>query len=180
LWVIDGTREYLPELTAALHRKNPHESLWGVLLAPEWSLVKDPAWTFFKVPLHGGRLYSWLDSRHSPSMDSVNPFTGQRLRLRRWPNMSRYASDSSMSSNLQLIEVCARLLGESVEYEVIKSLVPDIAMLYTLLRDAQQDGILEMTPNIATVGDVTSATQIVDNKKRDTSLLVKLLLQKFK
>ena len=49
-WVVDGTRDNLSELTVNLHREKAQGPVRGVLLAPDWSAVKDPVWVFFKVP----------------------------------------------------------------------------------------------------------------------------------
>lgn len=154
-WVVDGTRESLPELTVALHQAKVHAPLWGVLLAPDWSSVKDPVWTFFKVPLQFNQVYRWLDACHPQSAAPVNPFAGQRLKLRRWPNMSRYGNDTHIADSMQLTVACARLLREPVDYDEARTLVHDTTVLDTLLRDALQDGILELTPATPGTAPVT-------------------------
>ena len=61
-WVVDGTRDNLSELTVNLHREKAQGPVRGVLLAPDWSAVKDPVWVFFKVPLQVTQVYRWIDA----------------------------------------------------------------------------------------------------------------------
>ena len=183
-WVVDGTRESIAEWTAALHQEKTHATVRGALLAPEWSAVKDPVWSFFKVPLQVNQVYRWIEAHQQPPKRPELAFEGQRLQLRRWPNMSRYTASSPMSHSLPLTVACARLLQEPVDYAQAQKLVQDVTLLDTLLSDALHDGILELTPTQApplatTTPDTPPAAATVRPDDRGTWSLVKRLIRKF-
>lgn len=151
-WVVDGTRDNLAELTAALHQEKAQGPVRGVLLAPDWSSVKDPVWVFFKVPLQVNQVYRWIDACCPPSSVPVSAealFAGQQLRLLRWPNMTRYNTHATVAQGIELTVACARLLSGPMTYEEVRSLLANEVnrtQLDAVLRDALQNGMLGLTP----------------------------------
>lgn len=151
-WVVDGTRDNLSELTVNLHREKAQGPVRGVLLAPDWSAVKDPVWVFFKVPLQVNQVYRWIDACCPPSSAPVSAealFAGQQLRLLRWPNMTRYNANATVAQGIELTVACARLLSGPMTYEEVRSLLPseiNRTQLDAVLRDALQNGMLGLTP----------------------------------
>ena len=184
LWVVDGSRSTLPELTAALHQQKAKGPVHAALLAPDWSAVKDPIWTFFKTPLQVSHIYRWVDSslpllpRASAGATSM---LGQRLRLKRWPNMSRYASSASVADSMELTVACAKMLKDWANYDEVLGMVRNATALELLLSDALQDGILELSPaSVAPSPTRVGHAPLVSPDDPGTWSLVKRLIQKFK
>jgi hypothetical protein len=189
LWVVDGGGASMPELTQALHARKAKGPAFAVLLAQDWSLVKDPVWTFIKIPLRVSHVYRWIDSvlPQLPGAAVVNSWAGQRLRLKRWPNMSSFTQGASMADSMALTVACAQLLKEGTLYEDAKAMAGNTGLLDALLLQALEDGMLECG-----VGAVVSAggTEPTAARQQQTApatpqeqsawSLVKRLIQKFK
>lgn len=143
-WVIDGTRSDCDALTAALHLERlASPSLRAAMLAPDWSAVRDPVWTFFKVPLQANQIFSWIDASR-PKRPRLPPsLAGMRFKLLRWPNMARYARLVSMSESMKLTLACSRLLKDWASYEEVQGMVTVPSALDVVLRDAYEAGLLE-------------------------------------
>lgn len=151
-WVVDGTRDNLSELTVNLHREKAQGPVRGVLLAPDWSAVKDPVWVFFKVPLQVNQVYRWIDAccpQPSAPVSAEALFAEQHIQLLRWPNMTRYNANATVAQGIELTVACARLLSAPMTYEEVRSLLPTEAnrtQLDVVLKDALQNGMLGLTP----------------------------------
>lgn len=142
-WLVDGLRDSNSDLTLALMNAKSTAFVHGALLAPDWSAMRHPVWAFFKVPLAGDGVYNWVDScllMHPASC----AWEGHRLKLRRWPNMSRYGADTDVGTAVALTAACAQLLKEFISYEDLLGVLPQKSKIDVLLTDALQDGILEM------------------------------------
>lgn len=185
-WIIDGTRSDCGEHTAALRHQRNQANLHGAILAPDWSAVKDPIWTFFKVPLQVSLVYRWIDASQPKRARMPVSLAGRQLKLQRWPNMARYTRQVGISEGMQLTVACSRLLQGWVRYEEVLSLVTMPSALDTLLRDAYETGILELTP-IETLNSTPSGFGLSlppelppqGSPERGAWSLVKRLLQKF-
>ena len=184
LWVVDGSGAAMPELTQALHERKAKGPAYAALLAQDWSLVKDPVWTFFKTPLRVGHVYRWIDTV-LPQLPGGAPvassWAGQRLRLKRWPNMSSFTSGASMADSMALTVACANMLKDWVPYEEVAALLGDTHLLDVLLLQAQEDGMLEFSavppePVVVRHSQPAPATP----QDQSTWSLVKRLIQKFK
>jgi hypothetical protein len=144
-WVVDGTRDNLSELTVNLHREKAQGPVRGVLLAPDWSAVKDPVWVFFKVPLQVNQVYRWIDAccpQPSAPVSAEALFAEQHIQLLRWPNMTRYNANATVAQGIELTVACARLLSAPMTYEEVRSLLPTEAnrtQLDVVLKDALQN-----------------------------------------
>lgn len=184
LWVVDGSGAAMPELTQALHERKAKGSAYAALLAQDWSSVKDPIWTFIKIPLRVSHVYHWIDSV-LPQLPGggqvVSSWTGQRLRLKRWPNMSSFTSGASMADSMALTVACANMLKDWVPYEEVSAMLGDANLLDVLLLQTMEDGVLEF-------GAVPLEPVLVRNPQpapaapqdQRTWSLVKRLIQKFK
>lgn len=185
LWVVDGSQGGLSELTAALHQKKRKGTVHGALLAADWSAVKDPVWTFFKIPLQVSHIYRWIDTALPALGRNAPDWAGQRLRLKRWPNMSRYGSNAdanaavSMADSLELTVACARMLKDWATYEELLTLIQNPQALSVLLADAVQDGILDTLPSGPEIS-LTVAAAPPSPDDQGTWSLVKRLIQKFR
>ena len=184
LWVVDGSGAAMPELTQALHERKAKGPAYAALLAQDWSSVKDPIWTFIKIPLRVSHVYRWIDSvlPQLPGGKQVdNSWTGQRLRLKRWPNMSSFTSGASMADSMALTVACANMLKDWAPYEEVSALLSDPSLLDALLLQALEDGMLEFSavplePVVVRHPQPAPATP----ENQSTWSLVKRLIQKFK
>ena len=187
-WVVDGTRPDCAALTAALHQERlSFPSLRGAMLAPDWSAVKDPVWTFFKVPLQSNHIFNWIDANQPKRPRLPTTLDGMRFKLLRWPNMSRYARLVSMNESMKLTLACSRLLKDWASYEEVQAMVSVPSALDVVLRDAYEAGILERIEAPVQV-DADFSWFTLPSPLSDTSAnapeygpwsLVKRLLQKF-
>lgn len=179
-WVVDGTRSIPQELTAALYREKANSPTHGALLAPDWSAVQDPVWTFFKAPLQVNLVYRWIEACRQQHAQ-VSSLSGRQLKLKRWPNMTRYTADISVADSIQLTVACSRLLGEWTSYEQVLALVNQSEALDALLADAQREGILEIASDAppVTPSPPSVAPQPDAPKDRGAWALVKSLIKKF-
>lgn len=141
--IVDVSRGVDPAWTGRLG--GPHR-IRGIGLARQWLDIPDHAWTFFKVPLQMEDVHRWLDGilRNAPSAPLTAPeatgtsWQGQRLRLVRWPNVSRYDSDS-----IGLTLACSMMLRDWTPYEQLLEVVPAQETLHAMLAEAWQRGILQ-------------------------------------
>ncbi len=178
-WIIDGTRQIPEDLTAALYREKASSPTHGALLAPDWSAVQDPVWTFFKAPLQVNLVYRWIDACRQQNVH-LSSLSGRQLKLRRWPNMTRYTANIAVADSIQLTVACARLLGEWTSYEQVIALVTQPKALDALLADAQREGILDIAPETFAVNAPISAQpKPTTLKERGAWSLVKSLIKKF-
>lgn len=176
-WLIDGLRDSNNGLTAALVKAKSAGPVYGALLAPNWSSMRDPAWVFFKVPLLAKSVYSWVDS--SLLLHPASPvWNGHELKLRRWPNMSRYATENDAGAAVLLTAACAQLLKDFVLYEDLLHTVPQKSKIDSLLADALHDGILEMVKK-QPAGMIRSKSLLLTTKDSSAWALVKRLIFKF-
>lgn len=145
-WIVDAQFPLLTELTEQLKQAKQQGPVFAAILATEWSVLRDPVWTFLKVPLQVKVVYQWIDAclqkNPTPTPDVRAPWLGQQLKLKRWPNMSQYAGDTP-AIGMQMTAACAKLLADWVRYEDLCHEVSDPSLLDRLLNDAQQRGILE-------------------------------------
>ena len=142
-WLVDGLRDSNNGLTLALMDARSTALVHGALLAPDWSAMRDPVWAFVKVPLLAKGVYNWVDS--CLLLHPASPtWEGHQLKLRRWPNMSRYGAGADAGTAVALTAACAQLLKEFISYEDLLRALPHKSKIDSLLVDALQDGILEM------------------------------------
>lgn len=180
-WVVDGSCEIGPELTSALNHERTTSQTRGVILAPSWSAVLHPEWTFFKMPLRVSQVYSWIDATCKTHTKASLSFAGQHLRLLRWPNMTRYAQTSSVSDGIQLTAACAKLVTNTTRYEDVLAMVPSGLVLDAILNDALHEGYLELN-QMATLVNPSPVVK-ERNPASDTGgtwSLVRRLIQKFR
>jgi hypothetical protein len=182
-WIVDAQYPVLAELTEQLKQAKQQDPVFAALLATEWSVLRDPVWTFLKVPLQVKVVYQWIDgclqknSAHATVLEP--PWLGQQLKLKRWPNMSQYAGDTP-ASGMQITAVCAKLLADWVRYEDLSHDVSDLALLDQLLRDAHQRGILEFT-RVSSASQKTASSSISSSSLEHEGKwsLIKRLIRKF-
>lgn len=185
-WVVDATLGVSEDWTTDLRNEKEGFRTQGALLARDWAAVGDPVWTFLKLPLQVNIVYRWLDACLLQHPEHRLLLSGQRLKLKRWPNMSRYSSASSLAGGMNLTVACARLLKDWVTYEEAVSIANDKAALDVLLMDAQRDGILEMASPVlaasigATVEKATTGENPSMTEDLKTWSLVRRLINKFK
>jgi hypothetical protein len=188
-WIVDAQSPLMTELTEQLKHARTQSPVYAALLAAEWSAVRDPVWTFLKVPLQVKVFYQWIDGclQKAPITSS---WSGQELKLKRWPNMALYATDNPAAS-MQITAACAHLLQDWVAYDALMAQVSDVRMLDKLLADALQRGILQSQPvhSRGTAANTNLASSLEPNAtQRDTRdsieresawSLVKRLIRKF-
>jgi hypothetical protein len=185
-WVVDAALGVSEDWTNDLRNKKDGFITHGALLARDWAAVVDPVWTFFRLPLQVNIVYRWLDACLLQHPEPQLLLSGQRLKLKRWPNMSRYSSASSLAGGMNLTVACARLLKDWVTYEEAVSIANDKAALDVLLVDAQRDGILETAPPVpassmgATAATATTGENPGKTEDLKTWSLVSRLINKFK
>jgi len=181
LWVVDAQCAALAELTQALRERKAQGHAFAALLAQDWSMVKDPIWTFFKIPLRVSHVYPWVDSALPllPCLASVHALAGQRLRLKRWPNMTRYSASASMADSMELTLACSSLLKDWLTYEEAQAMVNNKGLLDVLLSHAQDDGILDNSP-VPTENPVVQPPVAARPEQSGAWSLVKRLIQKFR
>ena len=183
-WLIDGLRDPDSELTKSLINARSAGLVHGALLAPDWSVMRDPAWAFFKVPLLSKGIYSWVDSclLLHPALPA---WDGHQLKLRRWPNMSRYSVENDPGAAVLLTAACAQLLKDFTSYEDLLRTVPQRSTIDLLLTDALRDGILEMARRPAPAPAPAPAdmnrfnSSLLTSKDSSAWSLVKRLISKF-
>lgn len=175
-WIIDGALGVSQDWTADLHKEKDGSKTHGALLARDWISVGDPVWTFLKLPLQVSIVYRWLDAGLLQYPEPQLALSGQLLKLKRWPNMSRYSSAGSLAGGMNLTVACASLLKDWVTYEEAVAIADDKAALDMLLSDARRDCILEVA------SPVSASTSKKPSKVEDTKTwsLVKRLINKFK
>lgn len=185
-WVVDAALGVSEDWTTELRNAKEGLRTHGALLARDWAAVGDPVWTFLKAPLQVNIVYRWLDACLLQYPEPKLSLSGQRLKLRRWPNMSRYSSAGNLAVGMNLTVACARLLKDWVTYEDAVSIANDKAALDVLLMDAKRDGILEMASPVpaASMGAEAANPTTGENpgKTEDpkTWSLVRRLINKFK
>lgn len=122
-----------------------------IALARSWAELPDKSWVFFHVPLSESTVFPLLDQLLGSSpqgyvddvqnvaepANKVSPWSGQRLRLRSWPNLSRY-----QDPHLRLMAATRRMLVGFVPYDELTKLVDDNETLDRMLEDAQRRGSL--------------------------------------
>ncbi len=180
-WIVDAAHDDIPELSRRVHALiEDGREIHCALLAPNWSAVRDPVWTFIKTPLQVSMVFGWIDAclkKHSAGQ----PFQGQRLKLLRWPNMSRYATGGTTASAMALTVACARLLRDWADYAEIAAMAPDTGQLADLLADARREGILEVA-RLAVPGAAPASPEAgpeADAPRKGAWGLVKRLIKKF-
>ena len=140
--------------------------------------MRDPAWTFFKVPLLAKGVYSWVDS--CLLLHPASPaWEGRELKLRRWPNMSRYGADTDTGTAVLMTAACAQLLKEFTSYENLLRTVPHKSKVDLLLADALHDGILDMAKREEPSGAINFNPQLPTVNDSRVWGLVKRLITKF-
>jgi len=144
-WVVDGTRSDLAAVTGHLKALQPHRTTFGAYLANDWLSVPDPVWTFFKTPLQSQQIFKWLDSGLPRLTQRDASWAGCRLRLRRWPNLAKYAPQLDIAERLKLTMACANLLEGWVHYETLVPRFRDTDLLHSVLDDAANSAILEVS-----------------------------------
>jgi hypothetical protein len=178
--VIDASRQVDEQCVGLVN--DPHQHRYGIALAKSWLQVPGAHWAFFKLPLTPRGFFPWINQtlglpvnshvdKELPSEDiasasSAAPWEGQMLRLKRWPNLTAYAGASS----LQLVQICRRLLVESVMFEELKRLPSDVGLLQRLLADAWAQGNLILTTPTAVRPDAQSTAS-----RREPSLFQRFL-----
>ena len=155
-----------------------------MVLAPSWNHIEDPVWVFFKVPLNIKLVYGWIDrsllQRLPPS-----PLAGQQLRLRRWPNLTRYNVHCAPGDSMHLTLACARLLENWASYEEVVAIAKHSPLIDRLLADARHDDILDTSEAAPTSehsplsGIPPSTPETKTPEKTNAWSLVKRLLSKF-
>ncbi|MBH2044807.1 MAG: hypothetical protein I8H87_15115 [Comamonadaceae bacterium] len=186
LWVVDADLGVSEDWTTDLRNEKEGFRTQGALLARDWAAIEDPVWTFLKLPLQVNIVYRWLDVCLLQYPEPRLLLSGQRLKLKRWPNMSRYSSATSLASGMNLTVACARLLKDWVTYEDAIAIADDKNALDVLLMDAKRDGILETAPTTSVValdaGAADMTTGESPGKAEDSKIwsLVRRLVNKFK
>lgn len=185
-WVVDAAMGISEDWTTDLRNEKEGLRTQGALLARDWAAVGDPVWTFLKLPLQVNIVYRWLDACLLQHPEPRLLLSGQRLKLKRWPNMSRYSSASSLAVGMNLTVACASLLKDWVTYENAVSIANDKAALDVLLMDAKRDGILETAPPVpatsmgAEAANSTTGENPGKTEDPKTWSLVRRLINKFK
>jgi hypothetical protein len=181
-WIIDGARSDVAAITQMLIREKTQEPTHGAILAEEWSVVKNPIWTFFKIPLKPQLIYNWVNATQQRMGPATVSFAGRKLKLRRWPNMSRYSNGLSMAQSISLTTACAQALKDSVSYSDMLTLAGkgNDSTLHALLHDALQDGILEVSV-VEGIVETIVETSSTNNPTSDTKRwsLIRRLIEKF-
>jgi hypothetical protein len=185
-WVVDGACEELHLLTQALQREKALGVTHGALLGKEWNAVENSIWTFFKVPLQTNQIFQWIDANTRVCVPISTAFAGQRVRLKRWPNISNYGRNASTTDRIQIAETCGRLLMQWMSYEELIGNASDPATMELLLHDAMAHGILAVEPDLTAAAQLGSQSakkqQPLAQPSDDRSgwSLVRRLIQKFK
>lgn len=148
-WIVDAQSRQFSELTAQLKHTQTHDTVFAAVLAAEWSVLRDPVWTFLKVPLQAKIVYQWMDACLQKSPHTTPTWIGQPIKLKRWPNVSKYTGTRAATS-VQITALCGRLLADWVRYEDLVCDIAEVAVLDQLLADAQARGILEYATAHAT------------------------------
>lgn len=153
-WIIDAAAEAdLPALLT--HYGQLADKPRVAFLAAQLSQLPHPAWTFFKPPVQSGLIFNWVrphvgvaPAAVAPAPRSAagpeRPWRQGLLRLRRWPNVSRYGNA------LELTVACSRLLAAPATYEQVLQWQVPAALLDELLADAHAQGLLQIEPPSAT------------------------------
>jgi len=177
-WVVDAKHSGIEDLSQGLRDANEGgDVVHGALLAPNWSAIKDPIWTFLKTPLQINIVFKWIDGcllKHGRRNDR---FQG-RMRLTRWPNMSKY-SGGNAGAGMQITLACATLLRGWANYGQLLSLTTEHEMLDAMLGDAQKNGILEFEARAGSSAGQETAPQAAEVEKPGAWNLVKRLIKKF-
>ncbi|HNT38447.1 MAG TPA: hypothetical protein PKO45_04930 [Rubrivivax sp.] len=155
-WVIDAGAYDDPTALTALTDDydrmpwKPHVAF----LAAQLSQLPRPSWTFFKPPVKSGLVFNWIRPHGGQDAFGVSarphaatvpageapPWRQGLLRLRRWPNMSRYGN------TLELTVACSRLLAAPASYEQLLQGAVPAPLLDRLLADAHEAGMLQLEP----------------------------------
>lgn len=190
-WVIDGTQTTLSSLTNDLLQQRKQGPVEAMLLAPTWSHIEDPVWSFFKSPLNIKLLYSWIDLRlqqdfpAAPSQPAaaapVAVLTGRQLKLKRWPNLPHYTAHGNPADAVSITLACAKLLEDWTSYEEAAAIAGNTALFSTILADAQIHGILQISEPepVKAAAPPVSPPAPRSPEKTDAWSLVKRLLKKF-
>ena len=180
-WVIDASAGI--DLTELLkHHDRMAEKPSVAFLANQLSQLPRPAWTFFKPPVQAGLIFNWIrphvttssaPTQPGPAHDR-QPWRHGLLRLRRWPNVSRYGN------TLELTVACSRLLAAPASYEEVLGWNVPPAVLDPLLADAHRQGLLQHEPGAAPATTATRDAPIAETAaERSRWDLIKRLLGKF-
>ena len=151
LWVIDATCPEPAGLSQLLREHKAQGAYQGVVLASGFpAQAVQGGWTFLKVPLQMDKVFAWLDQcfpdRASQNAGWVPP--EQPMRLKVWPNVSRYNGLlDGKSGAIELAAACGQMLAKPCAYPDLRLACPHaLRALDALLADAQQQGILVMEP----------------------------------
>ena len=159
-WVVDaGAHEDLGALAA--HYDRLPEKPRVAFLAAQLNQLPRPSWTFFKPPVKSGLVFNWVRPHEGRSGAAVPgkstlraavstpaaapvaageapPWRQGVLRLRRWPNMSRYGN------TLELTVACSRLLAAPASYAQLLQWSVPAPLLDRLRADAHEAGLLQL------------------------------------
>jgi hypothetical protein len=192
-WVIDGTLTTLSSLSDALLQQKKNGPVEAMLLAPSWSHIEDPVWTFFKIPLNIKLVYGWIDLRlqqdfpaaaeRAPPAGERAPvaiLAGRQLKLKRWPNLPHYTAHGNPADAVSITLACAKLLEDWTSYEEAAGIASNTALFSVILADAQIHGILEISAPEPVKKSIQppSPPPTRSPEKTDAWSLVKRLLRK--
>lgn len=154
LWVIDASCLEPAGLSQLLQEHKKQGAHQGVVLASHFpAQAVQGGWTFLKVPLHMDKVFGWIDQCFAdrPAQSSAWVPPEQPVRLKVWPNVSRYNSLlDGKSGAIELAAACGQMLAKPCSYPDLRLACPHALLaLDALLADAQQQGILTMEPKIA-------------------------------
>lgn len=155
LWVIDATCPEPVGLSQLLQERKAQGGYQGVVLAGQFpAQAVYSGWTFLKVPLQMDKVFGWLDQcfpdRAEQNVGWLAP--EQPMRLKTWPNVSRYNRLlDGKSGAIELAAACGQLLSKPCAYPELSQACPHaLRALDALLADAQQQGILMIEPQTVT------------------------------
>lgn len=160
--VIDASRPVSESLDPLL--RDTRQRRYWIALAKSWSEVPSPHWAFFKLPLTPRSFFPWINQNLGlPATSHVDkelpgpaaepspasqPWEGQWLRFKHWPNLSAYPG-----LPLHLVKLCRQMLMEEVNHAQLRQELGDHPMLHRLLADAWRHDNLRIssrTPPAAT------------------------------
>lgn len=153
-------------------------------LAAQLSALPCPAWTFFKPPVQSGLIFNWIRPHIASAAvppdaapDHAHPpWRHGLMRLRRWPNVSRYGNA------LELTVACSRLLTAPASYEQVLQWNVPAPLLDQLLADTHRQGLLLLEQGTAPAPvslDAPDAPAVQASGERSRWDLIKRLLGKF-
>lgn len=163
-WLVDATSGQVDSSTLAAlatHYDGLTEKPRVAFLAAQLGQLPRPSWTFFKPPVKSGLIFNWVRPPaaavavvaaaaaaaaaeastavpRAAAAAALPPWRQGQLRLRRWPNISRYGN------RLELTVACSRLLSAPASYEQVLQWSVPAELLDRLLADALRDGLLHI------------------------------------